>query len=175
MKENIAKKYVKAIDAVSNKLLVNVYKSLNKVIGAYKIEKFNDILLASSIHKDIKVNLLLDFINTKDKMIINFIKLLAEKNRLMLIPTIYSELNSLIASRSGNFKGIINSNSDIKSKTIRDIESGLSRITSSNIKLSHIKSEKSEVRVEVEDLSLEISFSNEQFKAQVKEHILKAI
>ena len=60
-------------------------------------------------------------------------------------------------------------------KVLKELGDGLGKKFDSKITLSYIKSNFDGIRVDVEDLGIEISFSKSRINKQIVEHILKAI
>jgi F-type H+-transporting ATPase subunit delta len=111
----------------------------------------------------------------KSKELNNFLKLIVENGRIELIPDIANELNKIISKKKKSYKGIVYSDSDIDSKVLGDLEKGLGKKFDSKISLSFNKGDFDGIKVDVEDLGIEISFSKSRINNQIVEHILKAI
>jgi F-type H+-transporting ATPase subunit delta len=67
------------------------------------------------------------------------------------------------------------SDSDIDSKVIEDLGNGLGSRFDSKISLKFVKDNFKGIKVDVEDLGVEISFSKSRINDQMIEHIIKAI
>ena len=173
---DIAKKYVKGLTgSVDEKTLEAIYNTLKQIVPAFKNRKFNAIIESRDITKAQKVAFLLGMGELKDPKYENFIKLLAEKKRLGLLPVIVKELNKVIEDNTKTYHGELISGSAIDAKEIEDIESVLSKRFDATIKLDNIVTDYSGMKVEVENLGVEIGLSTDRIKQQIAQTILSAI
>jgi F-type H+-transporting ATPase subunit delta len=177
MEELIAKRYIKAIKNSSNTIsLQNVQTIFSALAESFNDAKFKGIMQSPSVTKDQKSKILLDAVkNANSKEIENLIKLLVENNRENIIPALAEELRKELCIMTKSYKGIVYSNSDIGVKLIQDLSSGLSKKFDSTIALTFIKDNFNGIKVDVEDLGVEINFSKTRINNQMIEHILKAI
>jgi len=172
----IAKKYVKALFESANDTTIRKYyedlQILNKV---YSMEKMKNILLSPTISKNEKFDFIISLFDNPDEKFKNFIKILVINDRTNLISAICDELRYELSLRDNKFTGQIISSSQIDKKNINSIEEKLSSKFDSKIVLQSVKSDYPGIKIEIEDLGVEISFSIDRLKAQMTEHILKAI
>ena len=177
MEELIAKKYIKAInnsvDASSIASIATVFSTLAK---SFKDEKFVNIIDNPNVSISDKSAILLDAVKSvKSNEVNNFIKLIVENKRINIIPAIAEEMRKDLAKTTKTYEGIIYSDSDIDAKVISELSSGLSKRFDSKISLVHIKNDFDGIKVDVEDLGIEINFSKSRINNQMIEHIVKAI
>jgi F-type H+-transporting ATPase subunit delta len=176
MSIKIAKKYVNAlIKSCDEKELNNYFKELTTLSSVYSEEKFLNIILSPDVKKSEKEKFILSLNQSGDKKFINFLKLLNQYDRLDLIPQIADELRYQVAVENNQFTGTISSDFNIVAKKIKILEESFSKKFNSSIKLEKSKDKYPGVKVEIDDLGVEVSFSLERLKAQMSEHILKAI
>jgi F-type H+-transporting ATPase subunit delta len=172
----VSKKYVKALlSGQSEKKAKEYYKNLSILSNAYSLEKMKNIILSPGISKDKKYGFLISLLDKSDKSLNNFIKILVENVRVYLLPSICNEIRYQIATKENKFIGKIISSSALDNKSKKSIEEKLSIKFNSSIKLESIISDYPGIKIEIEDLGVEISFSIDRLKAQMTEHILKAI
>ncbi len=172
----VAKKYVKALFEASNdEIIKKYYENLRVLSSTYALEKMKNILLSPTISKDEKYKFVISLIDGKDEKFNNFIKVLVENDRMDLVPAICDELRYQLSIKENRFVGHIISGSEIDKESIKNIEEKLSLKFNSSILLENIKSDYPGIKIEIEDLGVEISFSIDRLKAQMTEHILKAI
>ncbi len=172
----VSKKYVKALlSDQSDSKSEEYYRNLTLLSEAYALEKMKNIILSPSISKDDKYNFLISLLGKYDKNIKNFIKILVENDRVYLLPSICNEIRYQIAIKENKFVGKIISSSILDEKSKKIIEEKLSTKFDSIIKLESDISDYPGIKIEIEDLGVEISFSIDRLKAQMTEHILKAI
>ncbi len=172
----IAKKYVKAlVKSVDKKSLIASYQSLKTIIPAFDNKKFNNILLSSDTTNLKKGEFILSLLKDPDAKLTNFIKLLSKNGRLNEIPSITKELKDQIAKLNNQFDGVVISNFEVDKNDMVDIEKSISKKLNTTIKLENRVSDYLGIKVEVESLGIEVSFSKERLKAQMAEHILKTL
>ncbi|QOY52794.1 F0F1 ATP synthase subunit delta [Candidatus Sulfurimonas baltica] len=177
MEELIAKRYIKAIKKSSDMdSMLNMALIFSAIAESFNDPKFLQIINNPNVSRDQKSEILLAAVksaNSKD--VENLVKLLAEHNRINIIPTLAEVLRKDIATTSKNYSGVIYSDSSIDAKTIEDLGSGLGKKFDSTISLELVKSDFNGIKVDVQDLGIEISFSKSRINNQMIEHIIKAI
>lgn len=172
----IAKKYVNALmSSCNNQELADVSSSLEQLQDAFKIEKFNHIILSPDVAAQAKEDLVLSLAQNGSAKFQNFIKLLNTNDRLSLIPLIVKELKYQSALKNNTFEGTIFANFAVSKAQIAKLEENFSKKFNATIKLNAHKETYPGIKVELDDLGIEVSFSLERLKAQMVEHILKAI
>jgi len=177
MKELIAKRYIKALkESTDDASMENVELLFDALASEFENDKFNQIVNSPEVSAAEKEALLLESVKTaKSTQINNLIKLLVENGRIDIIPSIATEMKKELARSKKSYSGIIYSNSDIDEKTISSVSSGLAKKVDADIKLEFVKTDFDGIKVEVEDLGIEINFSKSRMNMQIIEHILKAI
>ena len=177
MEELIAKRYIKAVkvdsDITSMENMTTIFSALAE---SFKDAKFINIINNPNVSKDQKSAILLDAVKSANSSSVdNLIKLLAEHNRINIIPAIAEVLRKDVATTSKSFCGVIYSDTDIDAKVIEDLNSGLSKKFDANISLEFVKNDFNGIKVDVEDLGVEIDFSKTRINNQIIEYIVKAI
>jgi len=177
MEELIAKRYIKALLSDSD---LEFIKSVTLLFGtlseSFENEKFLTIMTSSEISSQDKTSILLDAVKpVNSSKIDNLIKLLVENKRINIIPAIACELKKDLASLTKTYNGVISSDTDINPSVIEDLSKGLGQKYSSAISLSFVKNDFNGIKVEVNDLGIEINFSKDRINSQIIEHIIKAI
>jgi len=177
MEELIAKRYIKAIKSSSDvESMQNMTIVFAALAESFSDEKFNQIMNNPDISADKKSEILLAAVKSADsKEVDNLIKLLAEHNRINIIPAIAEVMRKDVAATSKNYSGVIYSDSDIDSKVLDDLSLGLGKKFDSKISLEFIKNDFNGIKVDVADLGVEINFSKSRINSQMIEHIIKAI
>lgn len=177
MEELIAKRYIKAIKQGSDlETMQNISLIFSALAQAFSNEKFIQIINNPDVSKDQKSEILLAAVksaNSKD--VENLIKLLAEHNRFSIIPALAEVIRKDVAQTGKNYSGVVYSDTDIDTKVIEDLSSGLGKRFDSNISLEFVKNNFNGIKVDVEDLGIEINFSKSRINSQIIEHIIKAI
>jgi len=177
MEELIAKRYLKAIKQSSNaETMQNIALIFSVLAQSFNNEKFNQIINNPDVSKNQKSGILLAAVKSAgSKDVENLIKLLAEHNRIHIIPTIAEIMRKDIAKTNKSYSGIVYSDSEIDAKVIEDLGNGLGNRFNSKITLKFVKNDFNGIKVDVEDLGVEISFSKSRINSQIIEHIAKAI
>jgi F-type H+-transporting ATPase subunit delta len=177
MEELIAKRYIKAIkDSSGIDSMENMTSIFSVLAESFKDEKFINIINNPNVVANDKLNILLDAVKSVDsKDINNLIKLIVENGRINIIPAMAEEMRKDVANTTKTYGGIVYSDSDIDAKTVQDLSDGLSKRFDSKITLEFIKNDFDGIKVDVEDLGVEINFSKTRIDSQIIEHIVKAI
>ena len=177
MEELVAKRYIKAIESLTD---TEAFENISIIFGAladlFSDAKVKDILESPYVNRKEKAELLLECVKSaKSKEVNNLILLLVEKNRVNVIPAIAQEMKKIIAKTKKAYSGTIYSNNDIDATTIQSIANGLSKRVDATVELNFVKTDFNGIKVDVEDLGLEINFSKDRLNSQLIDHILKAI
>ena len=177
MEELIAKRYIKAIKKSSDlETMQNIASIFSAIAESFNNEKFIQIINNPDVTKDQKSEIILSAVKSADsKDVDNLIKLLAEHNRISIIPAIAEVMRKDVAVMSKSYNGVVYSDSDIDTKVMEDLSSGLGKKFDSNISLEFVKDDFNGIKVDVQDLGVEISFSKSRINSQIIEHIIKAI
>lgn len=176
MSSAIAKKYVNALMSSCNDAeLTEIYGLLNQLVGAFSIEKFNNIVLSPDVSTQAKETLVLSLIEMKNVKFQNFIKLLSTNDRLKLILTVAKELKYQLSLKNNSYEGSVLTNFKMSKAQLNMLEENFSKKFNANITLKANENNYPGIKVELDDLGVEVSFSVERLKTQLTEHILKAI
>ena len=177
MEELIAKRYIKAIVDGSNVSdIENMAAVFSSLAVSFKDEKFLNIIDNPNVSSSDKEGILLDGVKSANsEKINNFVKLIVENKRINIIPAIAEGMRKDLASTTKTYEGTVYSDSDIDDKVISELSSGLSKKYDSKITLTYIKNNFNGIKVDVEDLGIEINFSKTRINNQMIEHIIKAI
>ena len=176
MKDLVAKRYVKAlVDGRDLNSVALISEKLNEVSKAFKSDKFNSILASSDINEVEKTKFILSMIDKADKSLENFIKLLGEKRRLNIIPEIAFELKTQIAKMNSSYVGTVYTNKELSNSYISSIEEQFSKKFNVKLSLSQNVCDDDGIKVEIDGLGVEISFSKDRLRTQLINHILKAV
>lgn len=177
MEELVAKRYTKALkESIGSDSLENVHALFSAMTSSFEDITFTNIMLNPDVQKSDKVSILLDAVkSSKSDKISNFIKLLVENNRIVIIPSIAEELRKTIANEQNSYDGFIYSDTQMDDSSLQGIAIGLEKKLDAKINLNFVKSNFDGIKVEVADLGLEINFSKSRLASQIIDHILKAI
>lgn len=177
MEELIAKRYVKAL---ASGLDIDTLKKMSEVFfalsGSFNDAKFQEIMSSPNVSMEQKSEILMGALKKSDsKEIENFIKVLVEKKRIMIIPAIAECMRKDIATLTKTYVGTVYSDTEIDSQVMKDLGVGLGNKFGSNITLDFVKGDFDGIKVDVADLGVEINFSKTRINSQMINHIVKAI
>ncbi len=176
MSQEISKKYVKALLASVEE---NSFESINNtflsLVPAFGNSKFSNILFSPEVSTEQKRDFILSLIENPSSQVTNFIKLLAENGRLGDIPSISKELQKQLSIKNNSYQGVVISNFELESSKLEEIASNLSKKLGSTITLENRVSDYPGLKVEIDDLGIEVGLSSDRVKAQIAEHILKSL
>ncbi len=176
MEELIAKRYVKALTESCNidelKEMENYFLALSKL---YKDWKIKEIIVSPEIKNEEKLHLLMDGVKKPSKKLVNFMKLLAQKRRLGIIPAIAHELQMQIAKMEKTYTGRVYSEFELGSKELKELQKAIEKRVGAKVVLTQASTPFDGIKVEVEPIGLEIEFSKSKIRKQLIENILKAI
>jgi F-type H+-transporting ATPase subunit delta len=169
-------KYIKALVETTTKAhLEKIYSILEPIQELSKNDKYKLIILSPVINNNKKVEFLLDILNTNDDKVVNLLKLLALKNRLLELPRLVTLLKDELANLTGNYKGFVYTKEPLSESKIAEIESKLSKKFNKNIKLTQETSEKNGIQVYVDSLNVEIAVYEDDIKTKLIKNIIRAI
>ncbi len=176
MEELIAKRYADALLSIASESERELFiESLNGVSNSFNNREIVTLFKSPIVSVANKVDLIVETLgkqpNTK---LVNFIKLLGEHDRLSLIPHIADKLNAQIQKESNLYRGVIKAKEQLSEEKIKQLEDTLKRYTGSSINLSQEESELDGLRVDVEDLGIEVNFSKERVKEQLIDFVMKS-
>ncbi|EDP6874750.1 F0F1 ATP synthase subunit delta [Campylobacter lari] len=173
MEKVIAKTYAKAI--LERNDFENFYSNLLELSSVFASNKFIDILNSYEIKQDKKLELILSLLDNPSDAFKNFINLIVDNKREMLIPEIIKELSEQKASKENTFLGQVYSKEKLSEEEIKNLEEKLSLKFNAKIRLDSKISDNDSVKISLDGLGYEISFSMQSLKAKMNEYILKAI
>jgi F-type H+-transporting ATPase subunit delta len=177
MNDLVAKRYVKAlVDGRNSETIIAISGMLNVISSAFADGKFNSIVSSPEIAVASKVDLIISLCDAaNDETLKNFIKILGEKRRLGLLPFIAKELDSQIAKMNNSYVGVVYTNQELSNDYVSSIEKQFSKKFDVKLSLSQNVCDYDGIKVDIDGLGVEISFSKERLKSQLIDHILKAV
>ena len=177
MKSLIAKKYAQALLEIDGINLDEVLNELSAIAALIQSdESIKEFVNSPLVKNDAKYQALIAPIEDKlDKKVANLLKLMAQKGRLSLIPDLVYFLSQEIKIRKNSFSGVVESSEDIDKSLIEKLEKKLSIYSNAKVTLESKKSDIDGIKVEVNDLGLELNFSKSSVKNALIEHIQKAL
>ena len=176
MTDLIVKRYVKALLIDINAQKVSkLIEDLGLISSAYSENKVKEILSSVQLRSIDKVNFILSLNEKIDDNLKNLIKLLGENKRLDIIPNIFEELTKQLSIINNNYKGIIYVDEKLKKSDIKLIENQFSKKFNVNLSLEENIGSYDGIKVDIDGLGVEVSFSKSRLRTQMIENILKVI
>ena len=177
MEALIAKKYAKALMEIEGLSLEDAKAQIDIIAQLIKNDKeVKNFLESPLVNRDTKLKAIIEPLKDKlDDKIFALLKLMSQKDRLYLIPLLSEILEKEIMFKNNKFTGIVESNEEIDDTLKSKLEKRLSSYSGSDIELEFKKSDINGVKVEVNELGLELNFSKESVKKALLEHIQKAL
>jgi len=176
MKDLIAKRYVKALlDGRDLTSATKIYNDLKTISSAFKEDKFISIISSSEVKNSNKIELVLSFVEKCGDDLKNLINLLGTNKRIDLIPDIVKELEGQVSRMNNTYTGIVYTNKKLNTKYVSSIEDQFSKKFNVKLSLSQNVCDYDGIKVDIDSLGVEISFSKDRLKSQMINHILKAV
>ena len=177
MVDLIAKRYIRALkqgsDVKSLQIISDIFAELAL---SFNDKNFTSIINNPSVKAQDKSSIILEAVaSAKSETLNNLIKLLSEHNRLNVIPAIATELKKDLARTNKSYTGVVYSDEKMTAKLIKELSTGLGAKYNSKITLSFVQNDFNSIKVDVEDLGIEINFSKTRINNQIIDHIVKAI
>ncbi len=173
MNDLIAKRYAKAIALRSD--ISEFYENLSVLSSAFILPKFKNIIESNQIQKDKKLDFLKSLLDKTSPSFINFLKLLVENSKLPCIPQIFKELERQKSFKENIFLGVVYSKENLDETSLKELENKLSFKFNVKIKLQNETSFNEGIKISLEELGYEISFSMKTLQGKLSEYILKTI
>ena len=170
----ISKKYTQALMDSGCDLdeSLSILKAFSSVL---KSKNIADIIASPFLSKTQKEEFLLDSLKNVDTKIQNFFRLIAQTDRILLIPYISNELEKRLLARKKEYAAVLVSKDELDTKTLEKIQDSLAKKLGVKLSIKQELSGIDGIKLSVEDLGIEVSFSKDRFSSDLKNHILKAL
>jgi F-type H+-transporting ATPase subunit delta len=177
MDKLIAKKYAKALmEHAGEKNIGKYIEILKAVADSFSDEKVIETIESPLVDKSKKADMIVAALGKKpDTALVNLIKLMSQKNRLGLIPEMVSIIEFEQKKASNKFVGVIHSDEKLSDNSISKLEKSLGAYSGAKINLNQSVGDQPGIKVEIDDLGIELSFSREKVKQALIDHIQKAL
>ncbi|MGP1485250.1 MAG: F0F1 ATP synthase subunit delta [Campylobacter sp.] len=176
MKDLVAKRYVKALLADLNSDEFNLFLSnLKEISSAFSSDKFINIINSPTINNKEKIDFILSLVGEDNKKFVNFIRLLGDSKRLDILPNVADELLIQKSKVDNVYYGKIYASQSITASEIANLERSFSNKFGAKVVLELAQGNYNGIKIELDNLGVEVSFSIDRLKTQMSEYILKAI
>jgi len=177
MMELVAKRYAKALSEIDAGKKTDAFIGVLDIAASVLAEpKAQEIIASPLVSTEEKVSLVTEMLGKDaDPILQALVKVMGEKGRLGLIPELTEILKFEKKKESNSFTGQVESRNTLETVELQKLEDALSKYSGAQITLEQVKSDLNGVKVEVEDLGLELNFSKDRVKASLLDHIQKAL
>jgi F-type H+-transporting ATPase subunit delta len=177
MDKLIAKKYAKALMESGDEATVSGrLEMLGAIAEAFEDPRVHEVIASPLVPRAQKAELALAALGKDaDGVLAKLVELMAQKDRLGLIPDVVDIVAFERKKASNRFEGTIYSDETLSEATVSKLEQSLATYSGAEIKLDQAQSDQAGMKVEVEDLGIELSFSREKVKHALIDHIQKAL
>jgi len=177
MEKLIAKKYARALmESGDEAALSSRMEQLEAIAAALNEEAVRNVILSPLVDPKQKADWIVDSLDGKDDpVLIRLIELMARKKRLELIPEMVSMIAFERKKASNRFEGTIYSDETLSADAVKKLETSLEKYSGAVIALDQVQNDQPGLKVEVEDLGIELSFSRDKVKRALIDHIQKAL
>jgi len=177
MSNLIAKKYAKALMESSDKKEISGYLDiLDSLAAAFEDERVREIVNSPLVSREDKIEIFLSALGKNPAATLeNLIKLMGQKGRLDLLPELVSIIQFEQKKAANSYEGVLVSDETLSDDSIANLEKSLEKYSGAKIKLSQSDSDQPGMKVTVDDLGIELSFSRERVKQALIDYIQKAL
>lgn len=170
----IAKKYIQAlIDSAVD--LVEAHQILKAFALVLKDKSCADVMASPFLSRQQKEAFLLESASSANEKLQNFLRILVQADRIMLIPLMCNELEKKLLADKKEYAATLVSRDELDDKTLAMIQTALAKRLGVKLSIRQELSGVDGIRLSVEDLGIEVSFSRERFGSDLKEYVLKAL
>ncbi len=172
----IAKKYALSLIAVAKEdELKTITTYVEGVVKLFEDDKFVDVIKSPLITREEKTSIIIEGLTEAPEKFVNFIKILANADRLATLPLIYDELIVMEAAAKNFYTGLIESDTEFSADKVAELKDALMKKLGVSLDLETKKNDYDGIKVEIPEMGLRIDFSQSHIKEQMLAHILKAI
>ncbi|KAA6227320.1 MULTISPECIES: F0F1 ATP synthase subunit delta [unclassified Campylobacter] len=172
MNDIIAKRYARA---VSKQDINEIYETLSGLVPAFSLPKFKIIVESTQVKKKKKAELLFSFFENLSLNCKNFLNLLVENSRISYIPQIVKELERQKITEENIYIGLVYTKEVLAQEKLEELQAKLSQKFKVKIQLQNQLINIDGVKIVLEELGYEISFSMKTLQNRISEFILKTI
>lgn len=169
---SLVKRYADAFCEALGDAAQSLLQYKEKVQECYKDHNFFEIMKNPFIAASLKLSLLEEILEIKDKQIHQALAILARHERLILLPRILQEMHKLLNLSENLCVVNLFAQKSLDPNSLKNFQRVLEKKIGYQVHLQEKKWDKEGVRCSIEDLDLEISFSRESLLKDFKEFIL---
>ena len=177
MKDQIAKRYTDAlVDGMSTDDLISLQEIFSSLSDVLEDEKVKSIFFSPYMDDETRQEMLLKAVaSAKSDKVNNIINLLVEKRRVDVCGAIADSLSIMVAQQTKTYEGKVYANTSIKKANLTKFGKNIGNKVGANVSFESVKDDYNGVKVAVDGLGIEVSFSKSNVRSQMIQHILKSI
>lgn len=164
-----AKAFIEALGESKCKVLLEKYEEIKAL---YAQEDFIALLHNPFIDPQKKSQIILEVLQIDDAKVCSGIEVLSNSGRLEILPAILSEITDIFAAKQQIHQVVLYSQTKTSAELMEKISNTLSSKIGGKVEIIEKLWEKDGIKCVIEDLDLEISFSQDAFVGHLKEYIL---
>ena len=174
-----AKKYTRAlVAAIGQKDANKALEALQKLSSCFKDSVFSGIIGSPAVSKAKKEEFILSFLEggkgVANEKIINFLRLLNQKNRLSEIPQICDELRRLISANKNEYELVVSSSFKLTKADLEHIKTQTAERLGVSLVVREKHSDIEGLKLFVDGIGVESSFLKGAFTNSLRGYILQA-
>jgi F-type H+-transporting ATPase subunit delta len=177
MNELIAKRYAKALrELVSEKELPEQLRMLRALEASFADSKVEELVRSPLVRGTEKFRLLVEPLKENiDSRLYRLLEIMSEKGRLDLIPELAGILDFEIKRLQNRFDGTVEADSKLPKEKLAELENALEHYSGAKITLKQTGEKSDGLKVEVDDLGLELNVSKSRLKSELLDFIRRAL
>lgn len=173
MKNTLSSRYAKAfLHAIGEEKCQILLQKMEEIEALFAQKEFCEFLNNPFVSSSKKSKMILEVLKLEDKQICNGIEVVAKAGRLGMLLGIVREISDTFATKRQTHQAVFYSKNQTSKNLLDQIGNALSTKLGANVEVIEKKWDKDGVRCVIEDLNLEISFSQGAFVSHLKEYIL---
>ena len=177
MNELIAKRYAKALrELIPEKELPEQLRLLRTLEASFSDPKVEELVRSPLVRGTEKFHLLVEPLKEKiDPRLYRLLEVMSEKGRLDLIPALAEILDFEIKRLQNRFEGTVEADSKLPKEKLAELETALEHYSGAKITLKQTGKKSDGLKVEVDDLGLELNVSKSRLKSELLDFIQRAL
>ncbi|WP_305863021.1 F0F1 ATP synthase subunit delta [Helicobacter cholecystus] len=173
MKNTLSLRYAQAfIEVLGEEKCKELLQKYEEIKALYAQEDFIALLHNPFIHSQKKSQVVLEILNIEAREVHSGIEVLSNAGRLKILPNILNKMIDIFASKQQIYQAVLYSQTKTSAYLLEKISTTLSSKVGGKVQIVQKLWEKDGIKCVIEDLDLEISFSQNAFIQHLKEYIL---
>lgn len=172
----VAKKYAQALIATFSTEELKASLSFLKSLGsALENKQITDLLTSPFLSKSQRESVILTCAKHTSQKMQNFLTILIDSGRITMISDIAHEVEKKVFEHNKEYIATLSSKEKIDESTLCKLQESLTKKLNAKLNIHQKQDSMNGIKLAVEDLGIEISFSEQRFGDDLKKHILRAL